>query len=60
MTTTHEDDLHAWNLTADDLQLLWIAQGSTGAGVTLPSGITVRNAATWERLLREAAEIAGR
>jgi hypothetical protein len=52
-----ENELHAWNLTANDLALLWIAQGSKGAGITMPSGIKIQQPATWERLLREAAEM---
>jgi hypothetical protein len=49
------NELHAWNLSANDLRFLRMAQGSSGANVTLPSGITITDNAAWQRLLREAA-----
>ena len=49
--------LHARDLTANDLALLWAARGSKGAGMTMPSGRVVPDEATWQRLLREAAEL---
>jgi hypothetical protein len=57
MDVNEHPELHAWDLAANDLGLLWIAQGSTGAGLTLPSGRVIPDEATWQRLLREAREM---
>lgn len=47
--------IRASDLSANDLQFLWMMRGAsvTGGSLTLPSGLRV-DAATWARLLREA------
>lgn len=52
-----ESDVHASNLSIADRRLLSQAPGSTCSNVILPSGLYIRQAATWERLLREVQEM---